>query len=86
MTFKFEHKGKKYSIPAFKDIPMGALRKSRAGGDNDLDRAFIILEQVLGLDSKELDAIDSMDASELNDFITSWTQGAGVGESQSSES
>mgnify|MGYP007089737738 CR=1 FL=1 len=84
-TFKFEHAGKTYSIPAFTELPMGALRKARKAKD-DADQAFTIIETVMGEDSDELAALDSMTANEFQKFLEGWTQGAPMGESSSSES
>jgi hypothetical protein len=77
-TFTF---GKKtYTIPAFNALPMGAVRKARKGED-DLDKAFIIIEEVMGEDSPELKALDKMNAEEFQTFLEGWTQGAPLGES-----
>lgn len=81
--YEFEHKGKKYAIPAFNSLKAGVLRKARKGNDQ-VDTAFLILELSLGEDSKELAAIDDMSVEELNDFISGWTGGAGMGESSGS--
>ncbi len=78
-TFEFEHKGKKYEIPNFADLPMGALRKGRKGSD-DADKAFILLEETLGEDSEVLAVVDTMKKHEFLNFVNAWTQGAGVGE------
>ena len=84
-TYTFEHKGKKFTIPAMNALPMGVLRKSRKSEDS-MDRAFIILEELMGEDSPELKAVDTMDAEQFNAFLEGWTQGAPLGESSSSES
>jgi hypothetical protein len=77
--YKFEHNGKKYELPDFVDIPMGALRKARKGKD-ELDVTFTMVEQMVGEDSPVLAAIDSMNAEQFQKLITGWTQGAGLGE------
>jgi hypothetical protein len=79
-VFEFEQGGKTYSIPSFKDLPTGALRRARSATD-DLDKAFLIVENVMGEDSPELAAIDKMTISEFGDFVKGWTQGAPMGES-----
>lgn len=84
-TFTFEHKGKKFTIPAFSALPMGAIRKARKAKD-EADQAFTIIETVMGEDSDELAAIDSMSPEEFQVWLTGWTEGAGVGEASSSES
>lgn len=78
--FQFTQGGKKFEVPTFTDLPMGVIRKSRKAED-DADRVFIIIEEMLGEGSKELDAIDAMTQEEFTTFITEWTQGAGLGES-----
>lgn len=84
-TYTFEHGGKKFTIPAFTALPMGAIRKARKAKD-EADQAFTILEAVMPEDSPELAAVDSMAAEEFNAWLAGWTQGAPVGESVSSES
>jgi hypothetical protein len=83
--YKFEHNGKKYSVPAFGNLPIGALRAARKATD-DGDKAFIIIEYLLGDDSDEIKAIDTMNAAEFSKWLDGWTQGASLGESSSSES
>lgn len=62
---------------------MGAIRKARKGVD-DVDKAFIIIEAVLGEDSAELKALDQMTAGEFQVFLEGWTEGAPLGESSDS--
>lgn len=81
--YEFEHAGRKYQIPAFNSLKAGVLRKARKA-DDQVDTAFMILELTLGEDSKELAAVDDMSIEELNEFITGWTGGAGMGESSGS--
>ena len=78
-TFDFTHNSETFTIPAFTSLPIGVIRKARKG-TNDADTTFLILETVMAEDSKELAAIDAMSQAEFADFITAWTQGAGVGE------
>jgi hypothetical protein len=82
-SYEFEHKGKKYSIPAFSSLPMGAVRAARKATD-DADKAFVIIEYVLGDNSPEIKALDTMTASEFSEWLTGWTKGAPLGESVSS--
>ncbi len=84
-TFEFEHDGKKYTVPAFNALPMGAVRKARKAKDEG-DQVFTIIEIMLGEDSPELAALDAMDGEEFQQFMAAWTQGAPLGESSSSES
>lgn len=79
--FTFTHGGKKVTLPLFSNVPVGALRASRNATD-DMDRAFLILENVL--DDKTLAIIDSMSVSEFGEVLTGWTTGAPVGESSES--
>jgi hypothetical protein len=81
--FTFEHDGKTFSIPRFSDLPAGALRKARKS-DDDLDKAFTIIEYVMGEDSEELSAVDHMTVSEFAEFVKDWTGGTSVGESSGS--
>lgn len=83
-TYTFTHDGKTYSIPSFASLPMGVLRKSRKAKDES-DQAFMIIETVMGEDSPELAAVDSMDATAFGEWLQGWTQGATVGESSGSE-
>jgi hypothetical protein len=78
-THTFKHNGTDFTIPAFTALPIGVIRKARKGKD-EADTAFLILENVMGEDSKELAAVDSMDQTEFQAFLEGWTQGAGVGE------
>ena len=83
--YTFEHKGKKYTVPAFTDVPVGAIRKARKEKD-ETGQAFAIMEEVLGEDSPALKAVDTMSATEFSTWLEGWTQGAPLGESSSSES
>jgi len=78
-TFTFTQNGKDFTIPAFTSLPIGVVRKARRGKD-EADTAFLILESLMGEDSKELAAVDSMTQNEFQTFLEGWTQGAGVGE------
>lgn len=81
--YEFEIDGKTYTVPAFKDIPMGAIRKARHAKD-ETDMAFTILEEVTGDDSEVLDALDQMNAAQFGEWLSGWMQGASVGEASSS--
>ena len=82
-NYEFEHKGKKIIIPSFDSLPMGVLRKSRKA-DSDMDKAFIIIEELIGEDSEEIKMLDTMTPKEFQVFLEGWTQGAPVGESSGS--
>jgi hypothetical protein len=81
----FEHAGKTYSLPNIQEVKPGAWRKARKGTD-EMDKAFLLLEIVLGEDSPELAALDELEPEAFNAVIEQWMQGATPGESVSSES
>ena len=83
--YTFEHKGKSYTVPAFTEVPVGAIRKARKEKD-ETGQAFAIMESILGEDSVELQAVDTMTPTEFSVWLEGWTQGAPLGESSSSES
>jgi hypothetical protein len=70
--------GADYTLP--KQIPAGALRKSR--GLDALDQVFTILENTA--DEKTLAALDALDVSELTRVTKEWMQGMSAGESSAS--
>lgn len=78
--YTFEHKGKKYKIPAFTQVPVGAIRKARKEKD-EVGQAFSIMESMLGEDSPALLAVDTMNGEEFATWLEGWTQGAPLGES-----
>jgi hypothetical protein len=78
-VYKFEHNKSTYEIPLFSELPMGAVRKARKATD-DIDKAFIIIEEALGDDAPALQALDSMKAAEFQKFLEGGTQGAPLGE------
>jgi hypothetical protein len=82
-THTFTHANKKYTIPDFASLPVGAVRKARKA-ESEIDQAFTIIEIVMGEDSPELKAIDSMTTAEFQQFLEGWTQGAPLGESSGS--
>ena len=82
-VYKFTHKNKTYSVPTFDQLPMGVIRKSRKGVD-EMDKAFIVIEEIMGEGSPELAALDSMNPTEFEEFLSGWTQGAALGESSGS--
>jgi hypothetical protein len=83
--YEFTHKGKKYSIPLFADVPVGAIRKARKEKD-ETGQAFQIIETMVGEGSPALEAIDAMTTTEFSKWLEGWTQGAALGESSGSES
>jgi hypothetical protein len=79
-VYTFEHKNKKYKIPAFTQVPVGAIRKARKEKD-EVGQAFSIMESMLGEDSPALMAVDTMNGEEFAAWLEGWTQGAPLGES-----
>lgn len=63
--------GKDYTLP--KQIPSGALRKSR-DAKNPMDQVFLILEAVATPET--LDALDALNVPELTIVAQRWMQGA----------
>lgn len=84
-SFSFERNGKTFNIPSPTEIPFGVIRKTRHIED-EMDKTITILEELLGVDSEEMKAIDSMTITELTEFVNEWTSGATLGESSGSES
>lgn len=77
MSYKVEHKGKTITLPDFKDIPAGAVRKARKLAADE--QMWFILEEIL--DEKQLEILDGMSISEFSKAMNSWTQGVALGES-----
>lgn len=82
MSHTFEHNGKKVILPAFKEIPVGVIRKARKS-DAD-DAMWFMLEEIL--DEKQLAIIDTMPLDVFTEAMKGWTQGAPLGESLKSSS
>lgn len=85
MPYQFTHNNKTYTVPAFDEIPSGALRKARKGSD-DMDKAFTILEETLGAKSSVLLALDKMTVKEFGAWLEGWTQQNTVKLGESSDS
>jgi hypothetical protein len=80
--FHYTHNGATITLPYVSKIRMGIIRKiRRLPGD---DQVFTLLEEIA--DKSTLAAIDEMDASEFEKFVTAWQQESGVtvGESAAS--
>lgn len=77
MSFKLEHKGKSITLPDFKDIPVGVVRKARKLSADE--QMWFILESLLS--DKDLEILDGMGVSEFSKAMNSWTQGIPLGES-----
>lgn len=82
--FMFTVDGTDYFLPRAAQIPSGLIRKVRKL--EQMDGTFTILETMLGEDSAEIAALDSLPIIELNKVLNDWMQGASLGESSSSES
>jgi hypothetical protein len=85
MPYEFVYKQKKYTVPSFNEIPAGALRKARKGED-DMDKAFTILEETLGIKSPVLSVIDKMSVAEFGKWLEGWTEQGTVKLGESSDS
>lgn len=81
--YMFTVDGTDYFIPHAAQIPSGMLRKVRKLPQ--IDGTFTILEELLGENSPELAALDSLPLGELNKTLNDWMGGASMGESVSSE-
>lgn len=77
--YSYTHKGVTYYFPNFSDLKIGTLRKA-SHAENELQEAFIILEETLGINSKELAMVDDLTKEEFSKFVTGWTQGVSLGE------
>lgn len=77
MSYTYKHNNKTITLPTFRDIPVGLVRKIRK--ESETDQAWLILEELL--DEKQLAIVDSMTIPEFTEFMNGWTQGANLGES-----
>jgi hypothetical protein len=69
-TFTFEVDGKKYTIPAYKKIPMRALELA-LDEENQVKQALIILNETVK-DKKTLDTIKDMSVDDFVLFVEAW--------------
>lgn len=82
MSYVIEHDKKKITLPDFKSLPVGVIRKARK---IDPDEAiWFVLEEILS--PEDLAVVDSMAISEFTEAMNGWTQGAPLGESSQSSS
>jgi len=82
MSFVIEHEKKKVTLPDFKSLPVGVIRKARK---IDADEAiWFVLEEILT--PEDLAVVDSMTISDFTEAMNGWTQGAPLGESSQSSS
>jgi len=84
-TYTFTIKGKEYTIPVFKEIPMGVIRKTRKIED-EADKALTILELALEDSEGVLDALDTLSVDEFAEWQKGWLGDATLGEASGSES
>ncbi len=80
MSYTIEHNGKKITLPAFTEMPVGVIRKARKA--NEDEAMWMFLEEFL--DDAQLAIIDSMTLKEFTEAMKGWTQGAPLGESSES--
>lgn len=71
------------TLPHPGKMDSGIIRKARKQ-TSDVDQLFFIVESLA--DEDTLDLLDQLNMIELAEFYKSWTQGANLGESSSSES
>jgi len=69
-TFTFKAKGKSYTIPAYSQIPMRALRRA-LDEENQVKQSFIIVEETV-TDKKTLEALEELPVSEFIAFMSEW--------------
>lgn len=77
MSYTIKHGGKTITLPDFKTMPVGVIRKGRKLGQDE--QMWFILESIL--DEKHLAILDTMTLDEFGAAMTEWTQGAPLGES-----
>lgn len=75
-THTFEFKGKSYTIPAYTQIPMRALRKA-LDEENQIKQSYIILEETVK-DKKVLEILGDMTVSDFVAFVEGWAGEAQV--------
>jgi hypothetical protein len=75
-SYKFEHNGNTYEVPPFSSAPAGVLRRARKAAD-EMDKAFTILEGIIGEDSPAFAAIDSMSLDEFGAWLQGWIGATG---------
>ena len=74
--------GKKISLPKFKNIPVGVIRKVRK--ESQVEQMFTILEAVT--DEATIAKVDALGSEELGQLIQAWQEDSKVnmGESEAS--
>ena len=81
--FHFDSPKGKITVPKFKHMPFGIVRKSRHI-ESDQDKVFYMLEQML--DEKNLSILDELTGPEVNDFMTAWQADSDISVGESSAS
>lgn len=76
-TVEITINGKSITVPKLQDLPFGIVRKTR-NLTNDEDRLFTIIELLFSEGSDELNFIDSLTGSEVEDFMKQWTGEADI--------
>jgi hypothetical protein len=74
--FKFEHKGRTYTLRPASQIKTGVLRKLTKETD-ELKAMFSVVESVA--DSRAMAAIDDMTLEEFAKVFKAWQEHSGVG-------
>ena len=84
-TYTFVIKDKEYTIPTFKSISIGVIRKTRNITD-EMDIALTILELSLEDSAETLAALDTLTIDEFAEWTKGWLGDATLGEASGSES
>lgn len=80
--YEFEHNGERYTLPPYKSIKPGLMRRVRKL--TDMDATFTILEEIAPKDT--LAALDDMTMERFDEVITGWLEHSGITPGESSSS
>lgn len=80
--FTFDHNGRQYTLPRFKNLKGGVLRRTRRL--SPLDMMFTMFEEIA--DEQTLAALDDMDTADLEELQQRWLEDSGVTVGESSTS
>src|SRR5690606_5381085 len=81
-VYEFEHNGETYTLPPYKSIKPGLMRRVRKL--TDMDATFTILEEIAPKDT--LAALDDMTMERFDAVITGWLEHSGITPGESSSS
>ena len=77
MSFNLEHENKTISLPDFKDIPIGLVRKARH--ESPQNQIFTVLEGLVS--DSDMKTLDKMPTGAFGLQMKAWTGGASLGDS-----